>query len=85
MLCAQAGAAANKSPGAAAARAGESLGAGCQAPAPAPAGSSLAPSEPVSASPKHLGREVIDQGWGPLPSESCPVPRGPGGMWSWGL
>lgn len=83
MLCAQAGAAANKSPGAAAVRAGESLEAGCQAPAPA--GSSLAPSEPVSASLKHLGREVIDQGWEALPSESCPVPRSPSGMQSWGL
>lgn len=36
------------------------LGAGCQAPAPA--GFSLAPSEPVSAGPQHLGRGARDQG-----------------------
>lgn len=82
VLRAQAGAAANKSLGAAAARAGEGLGARCQAPAPA--GSSLAPSEPVLASPQHLGREVIDQGWWALSSESCPGPRDPSEMHSWG-
>lgn len=82
MFRAQAGAAANKSLGAAAAWAGENLGAGCQSPVPA--GSSLAPSKPVSASPQHLGREVIDQGWWVLSSESYPAPKDPIGMQSWG-
>lgn len=51
------------------------------APASAPAGSSLAPSEPVSAGPQHLGSEVSDQG-GPgraSSSRSCSVPGVPDG------
>lgn len=46
-------------------------GAGCQAPAPA--GFSLAPSEPVSAGPQHLGRGARDQG---SPGPVCSILEG---------
>uniref|UniRef100_A0A4X1VGK7 Uncharacterized protein n=1 Tax=Sus scrofa TaxID=9823 RepID=A0A4X1VGK7_PIG len=70
MLRAQAGAAANETLDATAARAGEGLGSwgeGCQAPAPA--GFSLAPSEPVSAGLQHLGRGAQS------PGEARPLPQ----------
>lgn len=75
MFRAQAGAAANEKLDATAARAGEGLGsrgAGCQAPAPA--GFSLAPSEPVSAGPQHLGRGAQ------RPGEARPRPKHSAGL-----
>uniref|UniRef100_A0A8D0JW23 Uncharacterized protein n=1 Tax=Sus scrofa TaxID=9823 RepID=A0A8D0JW23_PIG len=78
MLRAQAGAAANETLDATAARAGEGLGSwgeGCQAPAPA--GFSLAPSEPVSAGLQHLGRGAQSPGEArPLPQHSACVLKG---------
>lgn len=75
MFRAQAGAAANEKLDATAARAGEGLGsrgAGCQAPAPA--GFLLAPSEPVSAGPQHLGRGAQ------RPGEARPRPKHSAGL-----
>lgn len=75
MFRSQAGAAANEKLDATAARAGEGLGswgAGCQALAPA--GFSLAPSEPVSAGPQHLGRGAQ------RPREARPHPKHSAGV-----
>lgn len=75
MFHSQAGAAANEKLEVTAARAGEGLGsrgAGCQAPAPA--GFSLAPSEPVSAGPQHLGRGAQ------RPGEARPHPKHSAGV-----